>query len=154
MPQSPTASNAPLHKKYRRFISRADALTLLGMILLVGSLFFYWKELPIPPGMPVLFKMRLFQSGYALPDWKIMVACAVGCNLCLLWTPNAKNRYPLSLIHGVLGVAVLVLILRYISAQPGAIGGLVAGVCLAWGALERFQDTTKLLAQQEEGGAK
>ncbi len=154
MPQPQIASKAPLQRKHRRFISRADALTLLGMILLVGSLFFVWKELPIPQGLPVLFRMRLYQSGYALSDWKMMVACAVGCNICLLWTPNTKNRYPLSLIHGVLGVAVLVLILRYISAQPGALGGLLAGVCLAWGALERFQETTRLVAQQDNGGTK
>lgn len=156
MSHPPTTPDATPHQQFHRFISRADALTLLGMVILISSLFLVWKQttLPIAPGAAIAYissNVRLVERGYSLPDWSLMVFCAVACNICLLCTITPRNRYPLSLIHGVFGVGGFLLILRYLSPQIGAIVGAGAGALLAWGAVERFQESKILVPNSNTG---
>ena len=145
-PQEPPAETRPK----RRFINRAEWLTMLGMVGLVGSLFMAWRNaslnainLPIPA--EAIYKAKhITQNGFSLLGWEIMVACAIVCNACILISPTSGNRKPLSLVQGVAGLGATLIALRYFSPHPGAILGLVACLALAWGAYERFRDASAL----------
>lgn len=140
----PSTPDAKSQQQFHRFISRADAFTLLGMVLLIFSLFLVWNRTAFKPqGVQTIYvgaSVQLVQTGFSLPDWTLMMSCAVACNLCLLWNITPQNRYRISIVQGVLGVGTLFLVLRHLSPNVGSIIGTVAGAMLAWGALERFQE--------------
>ena len=73
-----------------------------------------------------------------------MVGCGVVCNLLLLWNPTPQNRQMLAVLQGIAGLGALLLTLRYLSGEIGSILGLVAGLLLAWGALNRYQEITQV----------
>lgn len=144
---SPVAQNPETPPVERKFLSRSDALTLLGMALLAVSLFLVWKRepVPIPPGAQAFFvtEQYLARRGFDLPHWGWMLGCGVACNLFLLWDSTPRNRRALATLQGVAGLGALLFALLRFSEEIGAMVGLCGGVMLAWGALNRYQERTQ-----------
>ena len=124
------------------------------MVILIFSLFFTWQKTDfLPKGAQTIFvgaNIQMVQTGFSLPDWMLMMGCAVACNLCLLVNVTPQNRSLLSVVHGIFGVGSLLLIVRHLSPNIGTLIGLGGGLLLAWGAIERFQEGRTLPPNSEK----
>ena len=142
MPARPPFSEEPeLDPSFRRLLSRAEAATLIGMIVSVFSLFLTWERVPLKQLAPVgaMFAIsEVTHSGLGTSArWPVTV-CAALCSLMLLWTSNRDNHLPVSVIQGACGLTVLVIALTHLSVLPGVLLALLGGGLLTYGAVERF----------------
>lgn len=146
MPQpTPPATEGVNEVAYRRFLSRAELLTLFGMVLIFSSLFFAWERYSADAmqtaGLPALYKAKglsITRTGFGTnAHWPLMICSVVSC-LLLLWTPTPITRLPLALVQGACGLACLVIALTKLALLPGVLIGLIGGALLTWGALDRF----------------
>ena len=135
----------------RRFLSRGEALTLVGMLLAVSSLFLVWKQidsgaLGIP--LPAVFSQRVFvtQRGIdMIVRWPLLL-CATGACATLLTQSTAQNRLNLMIMQLTFSIAVCVMALTYFAPRPGIIVALLGGGLLIWGAVDRYNAGNKLPA--------
>ena len=138
------------NSKMKRFLSRAEAATLIGMALSVFSLFLTWRVTG-PHGAAVTQDARVrfefLESGFQLGLHWILLAGAVLSSAGLLFVPNPKNRLPLVLIQVAGGLVCFLIGLRYLAPLPGVLLDLAGGALLVFGAVDRFS------ASQEPGGA-
>jgi len=136
----------------RRHATRAEGATLLGMLLVIGSLFLAWERqkaaqmVPLPgalytdlSGMPKEVVVTGFQTA---AHWPLTLG-AILCGAALLWSPDEKTRLPLAFLQGVCGLLCFVIALRAFAQGgfaplPGVIVALIGGGLLAFGAIDRF----------------
>lgn len=126
------------------FLTRAEFATLLGMILVVFSLFLAWERPPLhaPLPQPSLYMEMKPRTGLGSPVMWPLLICAVLCGATLLWTPSEKTRLPISAVQGAGGLACLVIALTRLSLLPGLLVGLVGAALLVFGAIDRFSTAT------------
>lgn len=138
MPSVPPAANL------RRFLSRGEALTLVGMLLAVSSLFLVWKQssggsLNIP--LPAMYTGEIIQTqrGIDLNVRFPLLLCATGACATLLVMPTAQNRLMLFVVQLICSIAVCVMALSYAAGmRPGIVVALLGGGMLIWGAIDRW----------------
>lgn len=125
----------------RRFLSRGEAVTLIGMLLAVSSLFLVWKQtntadlnIPIPSVVQFVTTQRGIDLSVRFP----LLLCATGACATLLTFQTAKNRLTLFVLQLTFSIAVCVMALSYFAPRPGVITALVGGGLLIFGAIDRF----------------
>lgn len=125
----------------RRFLSRGEALTLVGMLLAVISLFLVWKEtnaadivnVPIPNVIQLVTTQRGLDLSVRWP----LLLCATGACATLLMLQTAQNRLTLLVLQLTFSIAVCVMALTYFAPRPGVIMALIGGGLLIFGAIDR-----------------
>ena len=125
----------------RRFLSRGEALTLVGMLLAVSSLFLVWKQtnaadlnIPIPAVIQLVTTQRGIDLSVRLP----LLLCATGACATLLTLQTAQNRLTLLVFQLTFSIAVCVMALSYLAPRPGVIAALLGGGLLIFGAIDRY----------------
>jgi hypothetical protein len=130
----------------RRLPTRADAATLLGMVLAIGSLYLPWKPIPLPAeyaAFPTLYKGPSVVSGFqTYAHWPLTI-CAAGCGLSLLWRPTANTRLPLLFIQGLFGlICLLIPLSQWVQSNFAPLSGVLTavggGAILLFGAVDRY----------------
>src|SRR5262245_60435818 len=107
----PSPANSPPSSgtSLRRFLSRAEAMTLLGMIACIASLFLSWPA-PVVGDLPSLVDYRDITSRYTMMgqsfsgvNWPVKI-CAIAGGATLLLAANAKTRLPLMVFQLLCGL--------------------------------------------------
>jgi hypothetical protein len=146
MSVQPSAERPPqAETTLRRFLSRAEAATLFGMVLTVASLFLVWKsvnprELPGLGPLPVEFVSRnITNKGLSLPAifWPLLLSATLS-SATLLWTPNAQTRLPFFVVQLALGLTCFVIALAHFAPLPGIFVALAGSALLLFGAVDRY----------------
>ena len=132
---------------FRRLLTRAEAETLLGMLLVVCSLFLAWGREDLTPALRRLgLSGAVFagglnptHSGFFYPSvcWPLLTG-AILCGAALLWPPDGKTRLPVSVIQGACALACLLIALVHFALLPGALLGVLGAALLVLGALDRI----------------
>lgn len=124
-----------------RVITRAESLTLVGMVTTIGSLFLPWTKVPVASLLPLgaLYAQPLVaRSGFAVGvHWPLTLG-ALLCGACLLWTPDGRHRTTLVFAQAAGALTCLVLALTRFALLPGPLVALVAAILLGLGAVERL----------------
>ena len=146
----PEQLNSPSKSNMKRFLSRAEAVTLTGMALCVFSLFLTWRVTG-PRGAGIspdaMVKFELYENGFQVGlHWILLAGAALSC-AGLLFEINRKNRLPLVLLQGAGGLFCFLIGLRYLAPLPGVLLDIAGAALLVFGAVDRFS------ASQEPGGA-
>lgn len=124
----------------RRFLNRAEAATLLGMILTVFSLFLVWKNEAISVPLPAMFAGRTQRTGLGMPVfWPLLLGASLSSTL-LLWTPNERTRLPLLVAHLAFSLTCFVVTMANFALEPGVLMALVGSVLLIYGAVDRYRE--------------
>lgn len=131
-----------------RFPLRAEFAILIGMVLVVASLFMTWaQEKPDLSGYQALAVhvegAMVQQRGFGTPVWIPLTVCAIVCGSTLLWNITAQNRLALSAIAGAGGLACLVIALSRFALLPGLLLGLTGSAFLLFGAIDRYTRGSK-----------
>ncbi len=140
-PQIPPQASDSEPLSSSRSPSRDVIATLLGMALVVGSLWFAWQrrsvqELTVLPALYTQsdeIKINGFGAHLALP----ITLCAVVSGTTLLWTPSATNRLALAMAQAACGVACLSIAATRFTLLPGVVLAVCGGSALLYGACER-----------------
>ena len=130
----------------RPILTRADAATLVGMVLCVASLFLVWKRQPVDTSLLRTYPPTLIRNvppdfpvtGFGLPLHWPLTLCAVLCGAGLLITPKPAHRSRWAAIQITSAAVCLLLPVLRFAAQPGVITALLGGGLTLFGALERF----------------
>ena len=125
-----------------RFITRAEAMTLLGMIVCVSSLFLAWpakNNLVAAAAAAAAIHLDLTLRGQSIPEvrWPIFI-CAIACGATLLFSADAKSRTPIAVFQGLCGLVCFVTALTHFALLPGVIAGVIGGSLLTFGAIDRY----------------
>lgn len=144
MPVQPSAERPPESEiMLRRFLNRAEAVTLLGMILVVASLFLVWKRINLDlqnQPVPALFvNWSKDHTGLSLPAifWPLLMGASLS-SLVLLWTPNEQTRLPFFVMQLAFGLTCFVVSLTHFAILPGVLVALVGSTLLLFGAVDRY----------------
>jgi hypothetical protein len=152
MPRKTTPSadsETPPSAAFRRFLTRGEAATLVGMLLVVFSIYLVWERYAMPANvMPLAGSMYMSpqgitRTGQALPPltrW-MLVGCAVACGALLLSTPTARTRLPLAVVQGACALTCVIVPLAWLARfalQSGILVALIGGLLLTFGALDRL----------------
>ena len=125
----------------KRFMSRAEAVTLAGMVITVFSLFLTWRISGPPASIAsqaALVKFEIPETGFMLGLQWILLTGAVLSSAGLLFPINAKNRLRIACIQGAGGLLCFLVALRYLAPLPGVALGVLGGAMLVFGAADRF----------------
>ncbi len=146
---NPQTKENPADSSMKRFLTRAEAVTLIGMALTVFSLFLVWRVSGLPGGVAspeAIARFELRENGFNLGLHWILLFGGVLSSVGLLFQPNPKNRLPLACVQGAGGLICFLTALRYFAPLPGVLLGILGGAMLVFGAVDRFS------AAQEPGG--
>ena len=126
-------------QQFRRLLTRAEAMTLLGMLLCIFSLFLAW---PVPYNGKLVapaIVINLTRTGAAIEEvrWPVTVG-AILCGLLLAFTPSPSSRVPLAFVHALGGLLCFMIALLHFGMQPGPIVELLGGALLTFGAVDRI----------------
>ena len=137
---------------FRRLLTRAEAETLLGMLLVVCSLFLAWGREDLTPELKRLgLSGAVFAGGlnpthggffYPSVCWPLLGG-ALLCGVALLWSPEEKTRLPISAVHGACALACLLIALVHFALLPGALLGILGAALLVLGAIDRTMRPTE-----------
>ncbi|HZT40800.1 MAG TPA: hypothetical protein VFA07_01355 [Chthonomonadaceae bacterium] len=146
-PLPPANRPSPAETAFRRLLTRAEAETLLGMLLVVCSLFLAWGRENLTPELKRLgLSGAVFagglsptHSGFFYPSlcWPLLGG-AILCGASLLWPPEGKTRVPVSAVHGACALACLLIALIHFALLPGALLGVLGAALLTLGAIDRY----------------
>jgi hypothetical protein len=136
-------------KSGKGFLTRAEVATLLGMLLVVASLFLTWAR-AAPPDQALLAATALYRqphvilerNGFYAQLWQVLSLCAVVSSAPLLWEQTPQTRLPLAAVQGAGALACLVIALTHFALLPGALVALCGGALLTFGAIERYGVTS------------
>ena len=128
--------------EFKRLLTRAEALTLAGMLICIITLFLAW---PAPLNLPAGVSAALFKdihqsrSGSAMPAvrWPLMVG-AILSGLLLAFNPTKSAKLALAIVQGLCGLACFVTALTHFALLPGPLLAIVGGGMLTFGAMERY----------------
>lgn len=125
--------------QFRRLLTRAEAVTLLGMILCIFSLFLPW---PVPfsgRALPAAIVINLTRTGAAMDEvrWPVTIG-AILSGLLLAFTPSAAARIPLAFVQALCGLICFIIALMHFGIQPGPLIELFGGALLTFGAVDRL----------------
>jgi hypothetical protein len=137
----PAQEQPPADTAFRRFLTRAETAILIGMVLCVFSLFLPWEQYKMEPrSVPALVTVLpvITRNGFATSTWLPITLCAAFSSLLLMWTPDEKTRLPLALAQGACGLTCVILTLTHAALLPGVLIGLIGGILLTFGAVDRF----------------
>jgi hypothetical protein len=132
-------------KSGKAFMTRAEAVTLLGMLLVVASLFLTWAHVT-PRDQALLTAASLYRSpqvvlernGFHAELWQVLTLCAALSSATLLWTATPQRRLPLAAVQGAGALSCLVVALTHFALLPGALLALCGGALLTYGAIDRY----------------
>jgi hypothetical protein len=142
--QTDAHAEQPQPNQKRHFLTRAEMATLLGMLLVMSSLFFTWERQTfspsqaLPPNALFVSLTSLSRSGFGTSVRWPLTVCSILCALLLLWPPTPQNRLPMAVAQGACGIACLVIALSKLALLPGVLLGLIGGALLTFGAVDRF----------------
>lgn len=124
----------------RRFLSRAEAAILLGMILVVLSLFLVWKRESVSVPLPAVFAGTAVRTGLGLSMvfWPLLLCSAVSSAL-LLWAPDDRTRSGFFVVQLACGLTCMVVTLVHMALLPGVLVALVGSGLLLFGAVDRYR---------------
>lgn len=151
----PGHQQPPAEAQFRRLLTRAEAETLLGMLLTVFSLFLAWRREDLSMllrGVPLsgaVYTNGLTHSGFAYAAiwWPLTIGATI-CGAALLWTPRRTTRLQIATVQGACGLACLMIALTHFALLPGVLTAIVGSVLLLFGAIDRY------LAPGTEGEAR
>ena len=141
-----SGDNLASNSKSRRLPTRAQGVTLLGMVLTIGSLFLAWERISLTPEqrmLPTYYSAtNITNTGLQTAAHWPLTLCAIACGLSLLWTPAGNARLPLLFTQGLGGMFCLLIPLRQFvqsgyAPLPGVIVGMFGGSLLLFGAFDR-----------------
>ena len=127
----------------RRLLTRAEAATLLGMILCILSLFLAW---PVPFGGMLVapaIVMDLTRTGAAIPEvrWPV-TGGAILAGLLLALSPALGSGTlwvtPLAFVQALCGLVCFIIALMHFGMLPGPLVELLGGALLTFGAVDRL----------------
>lgn len=123
----------------RRFLNRAEAAILLGMILVVLSLFLAWKREAVSVPLPAVFAGTTVRTGLGLATvfWPLLLCSSVSSAL-LLWPPDSRARSGFFMVQLVCGLTCMVVTLTHMALLPGVLVALVGSSLLLFGAVDRY----------------
>ena len=137
----PAQEPPPAETAFRRFLTRAETAILIGMVLCVFSLFLPWEQYKLEtPPVPAMVTISpvITHKGFAMAAWLPMTLCAAFSSFLLIWTPDEKTRLPIALAQGACGLTCVILALTHAALLPGVLIGLIGGILLTFGAIDRF----------------
>jgi hypothetical protein len=148
MSVQPSAERPPeAETTLRRFLNRAEAATLLGMVLTVASLFLVWKS--VNPGellqqpLPAEFlSHNITNTGLSLPSifWPLLLSATLS-SATLLWTPTTQTRLPIFVVQLAFGLTCFIISLAHFALLPGIVVALAGSALLLFGAVDRYMQT-------------
>ncbi len=133
-------------RSVKGLMTRAEAATLAGMLLVQCSLFLTWSRVT-PRDQALLAAAALYRSpqmtllhdGFQAQVWMPLTLCAaLGC-ATLLWRVTPMTRLPLAAVQGACALACLVIALVRFAPLPGVLVALCGGALLTYGAIERYR---------------
>jgi hypothetical protein len=138
VPSNSGRSTGPA-QQYRRLLTRAEAVTLLGMLLCIISLFLAW---PVPFDGKLLtpaIVINLTRTGAAIPEvrWPV-TAGAILAGLLLAFVPSPSSRVPLAFVQALCGLICFIIALMHFRMLPGPLLDLLGGALLTFGAVDRL----------------
>ena len=131
----------------RRLLTRAEAATLAGMLLAVFSLLLVWERIELRQVAPANALFANFKpaihTGFHTGARNPILLGAFGSGALLLFSVTPHSRLPLLFAQGLCGLLVFVVALRWLSQAnfaflPGVVLGLLGGILLAFGAVDRL----------------
>ncbi len=128
--------------EFKRLLSRAETLILIGMALCIASLFLPWiSPLNIPAGVaPALYKnVVVTRSGSAMPGirWPLTISSILS-GLLLAFNVSPSTKMSLAIVQGLCGIVCFVTALLHFGLQSGPLFAFVGGSLLTFGAFDRF----------------
>ena len=128
--------------EFKRLLSRAETLILIGMALCIASLFLPWiSPLNIPAGVaPALYKnVVVTRSGSAMPGirWPLTISSILS-GLLLAFNVSPATKMSLAIVQGLCGIVCFVTALLHFGLQSGPLFAFVGGSLLTFGAFDRF----------------
>jgi len=125
----------------RRLLNRAEAVTLLGMLLCIVSLFLAWPLPVIGKLITPAMYMNLNRTvrGADMPEvhWPVMIG-AIACGLLLAFTPSPNSRIQIAFVQALCGLVCLIVGFMHFAMQPGPIVDVIGGALLTFGAVDRL----------------
>jgi hypothetical protein len=123
--------------RFRRLLTRAEAVTLLGMILCISSLFLAW---PVPYAGKLIspaLVINLTLNGSSMPDvrWPVTVG-AILSGLLLAVEHSKSSRMPLAFVQALCGLVCFIIALMHFGILPGPLVDLLGGALLTFGAVD------------------
>jgi hypothetical protein len=149
----PSVPQTPFeHAPMRRFLSRSEAAILIGMVMVVSSLFLEWRrQVPDLGAFAAtalhIEKLSVSHNGFGAGVATPLTVCAVLCALTLLWEVTEQNRIALGVAAGAGGLACVVVALTRFALLPGMLLGLTGGALLLFGAIDRSACTPSSRAE-------
>ena len=144
----PESRSSPLPPKptLRRFLTRAEAAILMGMVAVISSLFLTWRvqkpellSTAFPLGAVHIENLSVQHNGFGANCAAPLTLCAALCACTLMWDITPKNRLALSAAGGAGAFACVIIALTRFALLPGVILGLVGGGLLLFGVVDRYQ---------------
>ena len=138
------SSSAPVAPPMRRFLTRAEAAILIGMVAVISSLFLTWRiqkpeALPtLPIGSVHIENLSVQHNGFDPALCGPLTICAALCACTLLWDITPKNRLALSSVGGAGAFACVIIALTRFALLPGVCMGLIGGGLLLFGIVDRY----------------
>jgi hypothetical protein len=138
VPSNRGRSSGPSHD-FKRLLTRAEAVTLLGMLLCILSLFLQW---PVPISgkiIPAAMVISLTRTGAAMPEvrWPV-TAGAILSGLLLAFVQSPSSRVPLAFVQALCGLVCFIIALMHFGILPGPVIELIGGAMLTFGAVDRL----------------
>ena len=130
-------------RKFNRLLTRAETVTLLGMILCIFSLFLKWP-LPMSGKVPMsalspAMVVNMTRTGALMDDVKWPVtAAAILSGLLLAVAPAGSSRMPLTFVQALCGLVCFIIALMHFGMLPGPLIDLAGGGLLTFGAVDRM----------------
>jgi hypothetical protein len=123
--------------RFRRLLTRAEAVTLVGMILCIFSLFLAW---PVPYAGKLIspaLVINLTLNGSSMPDvrWPVTVG-AILSGLLLAVGHSESSRIPIAFVQALSGLVCFIIALMHFGMLPGPLVDLLGGALLTFGAVD------------------
>ena len=124
---------------------RADLLIVIGMIMVICSLFLPWERYSYVPSATVALgalvsqSLVVFRSGFSIPEKYALISASLFSGLLLLFMPNEKTSKLLCGLLIVCGVVCFAIAIRKLDTLSGVLTGFFGGLALLIGSIERYQ---------------
>ena len=139
------ASLCPIAALDLRRNMRADLFVVIGMCMIVASLFLTWERYHYTPsgaaalGTMYLHSLEVLRTGFSIPEKFWLITLPLVSGFLLIFTPNAKTSKLICGLMVACGVGCFVIAIRRFALLPGAITGFLGALTLLIGSIERYQ---------------
>ena len=124
---------------------RADLLVVVGMCMIIASLFLTWERFRYGPsaagalGAVYSQTLQIYRSGFSIPEKFWLITLPLASGFLLILTPTERTSKWLCGLMVACGVGCFTIAIRRFALLPGAITGFLGALVLLIGSIERYQ---------------